>query len=94
MEIIPIKISCPRRKLQELQQRTQILIDKTKQIFLQLYLKYKEFYDRKAKAAPRNENEFCFILQPQADNQGSKIPLKEYRLIGSYRIENVLPNDK
>ena len=60
---------------------------------LQSYLKYKEYYDRKAKAAPLSEQEICFILQPKADNQGSKIPFREYRWIGPYRIEKVLPND-
>ena len=60
---------------------------------MQSYLKYKEYYDRKAKAAPLSEQDFCFILQPKADNQGSKIPFREYRWIGPYRIEKVLPND-
>ena len=78
---------------EELQQRTQILIDKTKQNIMQSYLKYKEYYDRKAKAAPLSEQDFCFILQPKADNQGSKIPFREYRWIGPYRIEKVIPND-
>ena len=78
---------------EELQQRTQILIDKTKHNIMQSYLKYKEYYDRKAKAAPLSEQDFCFILQPKADTQGSKIPFREYRWIGPYRIEKVLPND-
>ena len=78
---------------EELQQRTKVLIDKTKHNIMQSYLKYKEYYDRKAKAAPLSEQDFCFILQPKADNQGSKIPFREYRWIGPYRIEKVLPND-
>ena len=78
---------------EELQQRTKVLIDKTKHNIMQSYLKYKEYYDRKAKAAPLSEQEFCFILQPKADNQGSKRPFREYRWIGPYRIEKVLPND-
>ena len=60
---------------------------------MQSYLKYKEYYDRKTKAAPLSEQDFCFILQPKADNQGSKIPFREYRWIGPNRIEKVLPND-
>ena len=60
---------------------------------MQSYLKYKEYYDRKAKAAPVSEQDFYFILQPKPDNQVSKIPFREYRLIGLYRIEKVLPND-
>ena len=78
---------------EELQQRTKVLIDKTKHNIMQSYLKYKEYYDRKAKAAPLSEQDFCFILQPKADNQGSKIPFREYHWIGPYRIEKVLPND-
>ena len=60
---------------------------------MQSYLKNKEYYDRKAKAAPLNEQDFCFILQPKADNQGSKIPFRDYRWVGPYRVEEVLPND-
>ena len=78
---------------EELQQRTKVLIDKTKHNIMQSYLKYKEYYDRKAKAAPLSVQDFCFILQPKADIQGSKIPFREYRWIGPYRIEKVLPND-
>ena len=36
----------------KLQQRRQILFDKTKQNIMQSYLKYKEYYDRIAKAPP------------------------------------------
>ena len=62
---------------EESQQRTQILIDKTKQNIMQSYLKYEELYDRKAKAAPLNEQDFCFILQLKADNRGSKMPFRD-----------------
>ena len=37
---------------EELQQRTQVLIDRTKKNIMQSYLKYKQYYDCKAKAAP------------------------------------------
>ena len=60
---------------------------------MQSYLKYKEYYDRKAKAALLNENDYCFILQPRADHQGSKIPFREYRWTGPYIVERVLPNE-
>ena len=77
----------------EFQRRTQILIDLTKKNIMQSYLKYKEHYDRKAKAAPLKQNEYCFILQPIADHQGSKIPFREYRWTGPYVVEKVLPNE-
>ena len=77
----------------ELQRRTQVLMDSTKKNIMQSYLKYKEYYDRKAKAAPLKLNDYCFILQPIADHQGSKIPFREYQWTGPYIVEKVLPND-
>ena len=47
---------------EEVQQRTQILIDQTKKNIMQSYLKYKDYYDRKAKAAPLKEKDYCFIF--------------------------------
>ena len=78
---------------EELQRRTQILIDRTKKNIMQSYLKYKEYYDRKAKAAPLHQGDYCFILQPLADHQGSKIPFREFRWTRPYIIEKVLPNE-
>ena len=60
---------------------------------MQSYLKYKEYYDRKAKASPLKQNDYCFILQPIADHQGSKIPIRDIRWMGPYSIEQVLPNE-
>ena len=77
----------------EFQRRTQILIDKAKKNIMQSYLKYKEYYDRKAKAAPLEQGDYCFILQPLADHQGSKILFREFRWIGTCVIEKVLPNE-
>ena len=78
---------------EEIQNRTKILIDKTKQNIMQSYIKYKEYYDRKAKAAPLKENEYCFVLQPKADNQASKIPFRDYRWVGPFVVQKVLPNE-
>ena len=77
----------------EIQNRTKILIDKTKQNIMQSYIKYKEYYDRKAKAAPLKENDYCFVLQPKADHQGSKIPFRDYRWVGSFMVQKILPNE-
>ena len=78
---------------EEIQNRTKILIDKTKQNIMQSYIKYKEYYDRKAKAASLKENEYCFVLQPKADHQGLKIPFRDYRWVGPFIVQKVLPND-
>ena len=78
---------------EEIQNRTKILFDKTKQNKMQSYIKYKEYYDRKAKAAPLKENEYCFVLQPEAENQGSKIPFRDYRWVGPFIVQKVLTNE-
>ena len=54
---------------EEVQNRTKLLIDKTKPHIMQSYIKYKEYYDREAKATPLKENDYCFVLQPKADHQ-------------------------
>ena len=78
---------------EEIQNRTKILIDKTKQNIMQSYIKYKEYYDRKAKAAPLKDNDYCFALQPKTDHQGSKIPFRDYRWVGPFIVQKVLPNE-
>ena len=78
---------------EELLRRTKILYDKTKKNVMQSYIKYKRYYDKKAKASPLKEKDYCFILQPKADHQGSKIPFRDFRWIGPYIVEKVLPNN-
>ena len=78
---------------EELQRRTKILFDKTKKNVMQSYIKYKKYYDKKAKASPLKEKDYCFILQPKADHQGSKIPFCDFRWIGPYLVEKVLPDN-
>ena len=53
---------------EEIQNRTKLLIDKTKQSIMHFYLNYKEYYDRKARAAPLKEKDYCFVIQPKADH--------------------------
>ena len=60
---------------------------------MQSYIKYKRYYDKKAKASPLKEKDYCFILQPKADHQGLKIPFRDFRWIGPYLVEKVLPNN-
>ena len=78
---------------EELQQRTQIFIDQTKKNIMQSYLKYKDYYDRKAKAAPLQEKDYCFVLHLKADSQGSKIPFRDFRWIGPFVVQKILPNN-
>ena len=60
---------------------------------MQSYLKYKDYYDRKATAAPLKKRDSCFILQPKADSQASKTPFKDFRWIGPFVIRKVSSND-
>ena len=78
---------------EEIQNRPKILIDKTKQNIMQSYIKYKEYYDRKAKAAPLKENDYCFVLQPKTDHEGSKIPFRDYHWVGLFIVQKTLPNE-
>ena len=77
----------------ELLRRTKILLDKTKKKVMQSYIKYKRYYDKKAKASPLKEKDYCFILQPKPDHQGSKIPSRDFRWIGPYLVEKVIPKN-
>ena len=60
---------------------------------MQAYIKYKAYYDTKANASKLKQFDYVYILQPKADHQGSKIPLTDFRWIGPYIIEKVLPNN-
>ena len=57
---------------EEIRRRARLLIHKPKQNIMHSYLKYKEYYDRKARAAPIKEKDYCFVLQPKANHQRSK----------------------
>ena len=60
---------------------------------MQSNIKYKEYYDRKGKAAPLKETDYCFVLQPKADHQGSKLPFRDYRWVGPFIVQKVLTNE-
>ena len=78
---------------EEIQKRMRTLLDQTKKNIMQSYLKYKAYYDRKAKAAPLETTDYCYILNPKADTQATKIPFREFRWCGPYKVEKVLPNN-
>ena len=78
---------------EEIQRRMRILLDQTKKNIMQSYLKYKAYYDRKAKASPLETTDYCYILNPKADTQATKIPFREFRWQGPYKVKKVLPNN-
>ena len=75
----------------EKQRRRRILLDQTKKNIMQFYLKYKAYYDRKAKASPLETTDYCYILNPKADTQATQIPFRRFRWQVPYKIEKVLP---
>ena len=78
---------------EEVQRRIALLHDQTKKNIVQSYLKYEAYYDRKAKAAPLTSGDYCFILNPKADTQATKIPFREFCWVGPFKVEKVLPNN-
>ena len=58
---------------------------------MQSYIKYKTYCDKKIKASPLKEKDYCFKLQTKADHQGSKIQFRNFRWIGAYLVEKVPP---
>ena len=78
---------------QEVHEQTEMIHQDVRKNIMQAYIKYKAYYDKKAHASKLKEADFVYILQPKADHQGSKIPSTEFRWIGPYIIEKVLPNN-
>ena len=67
-------------------------MNQTKRNVMHSYLKHKEYYDRKGRAAPLKKK-FCFVLLTKADNQGSKTPFRDFSWVGPYIVQKALPND-
>ena len=78
---------------QEVLEQTEMIYQDVRKNTMQAYIKYKAYYDKKANASKLKEADYTFILQPKADHQGSKIPFTEFRWMGPYIVEKVLPNN-
>ena len=75
---------------EKVQRRMKVLLDQKKKNIMQSYLKYKAYYDKKAKASPLETTDYCYILNPKTDTQATKIPFREFRWQGPYKVEKVL----
>ena len=73
--------------------QTELIHQDVRKKAMQEYLNYKAYYDKKANASKLKEADSVYVLQPKADHQGNKIPFTEFRWIGPYVIEKVLPNN-
>ena len=95
MGIRPQKIPPPDSQIAQdvLEQTETIFRDVRKNAMLGAYIKYKAYYDREANASKLKQADYVFILQPKADHQSSKIPFTDFRWIGPFIIEKMLPNN-
>ena len=78
---------------QEILEQTEMIHQDVCKNTMQAYIKYKAYYDKNANASKHKQADYVYILQRKADHQGSKIPFTEFRWIGPYIIEKVLPNN-
>ena len=64
-----------------------------KENLMHSYLKYKQYYDKKATATPLKVNDYCYVLNPKADNQSMKFAFKDCIWTGPYIVVKVLSNN-
>ena len=92
--IRPQKIPSPNSEIaQDVLEQTEATFQDVRRNSMQAYIKYKAYYDKKANASKLKQSDYVYILQPKADHQGSKIHFTDFRWIGPYIIEKVLPNN-
>ena len=90
----PQKILAPDSEIaQDVLEQTEAIFQDVRSNAMQAYIKYKAYYDKKANATKLKQSDYVYILQPKADHQGSKIPFTDFRWIGPYNVEKVLPNN-
>ena len=78
---------------QDVLDQTEMIHQDVRKNAMQAYIKYKTYYDKKANASKLKEADYVYVLQPKADHQGSTIPFTEFRWMGPYFVEKVLPNN-
>ena len=94
MGIRPQKIPSPDPQFaQDVLEQTETIFQDVCKNAMQAYIKYKAYYDKKTNASKLRPTDYVFILQPKADHHWSKIPFTDFRWIGPYIIEKVLPNN-
>ena len=74
-------------------EQTETIFQDVRRNAMQAYIKYNAYYDRKTIATKLKQSDYVYILQPKADHQGSKIPFTDFRWIGPFNVEKILPNN-
>ena len=67
-------------------------LQQTHDNIIEAFHKYKNYYDRKAQASPLKVNDFTFPLNKRLSEQSEKIPFKEFKWEGPYKVVKVLSN--
>ena len=78
---------------EQLQKQIAEIHQAAKDNLMQSYLKYKQYYDKKATATPLKVNDYCYVLYPKADNQSMKFAFKDCIWTGPYIVVKVLSNN-
>ena len=78
---------------EQLQKQIAEIDQAAKDNLMQSYLKYKQYYDKKATATPLKVNDYCYVLIPKADNQSRKFAFKDCIWTGPYTVVKVLSNN-
>ena len=77
----------------QLQKQIAEIHQAAKENLIQSYIKYKQYYDKKASAMPLKVNDYCYVLNPKADNQSMKFAFKDCIWTGPYMVVKVLSNN-
>ena len=82
---------------QDVLDQTEMIHQDVRKNTMQAYIKYKAYKNTTTKRPTlqnlKKQTTYISILQPKADHQGSKIPFTEFRWMGPYIVEKVLPNN-
>ena len=78
---------------EQLQKQIDEIHQAAKDNLMQSYLKYKQYYDKKATATLLKVNDYCYVLNPKADNQSMKFAFKDCIWTGPYIVVKVLSNN-
>ena len=77
----------------QLQKQIAEINQTAKENLMHSYLKYKQYYDKKATATPLKVNDYCYVLNPKADNQSMKFAFKDCIWTAPYIVVKVLSNN-
>ena len=66
------------------------LFGQNKEALLKSFNKYRDCYDRKAKAVPLKVAEYCLLLSPKLSNEHEKISNMQCKWMALYKVEKIL----